>query len=132
MIRKEKLKREAVALRKRGLSYSEILKKVPVAKSAISLWLREVGLAKRQKQAITKKGIEARLRGEASRRRMRLEREIYIHENAINTLPKVRRYWSKVTGFSVNSFEKIYFKKAKIRTKRTNIGACIMGYCELK
>lgn len=55
MIFKSKLKEKAVALRKEGKVYSEILKEVPVAKSTLSLWLRDVGLAKAQKQRITQK-----------------------------------------------------------------------------
>lgn len=45
---KTALKTKAAALRKQGLSYSEILAQIPVAKSTLSLWLRDVGLAKRQ------------------------------------------------------------------------------------
>lgn len=38
----------AIELRKRGLSYSEILMQVPVAKSTLSIWLHSVGLSKTQ------------------------------------------------------------------------------------
>jgi len=55
MIKKTKEKQKAIALRKQGLSYNEILKRVSVAKSTLSLWLRYVGLAKRQVQRLTKK-----------------------------------------------------------------------------
>src|SRR3989339_831614 len=40
---KENQKKLAVELRRLGLSYSEILNKVPVAKSTLSLWLSEIG-----------------------------------------------------------------------------------------
>lgn len=56
-------KQKAVALRRQGLSYSEIRKQVSVAKSTLSLWLRSVGLAKAQKQNITQKRLDAALRG---------------------------------------------------------------------
>ena len=52
MLAKIEEKQKAIALRKRGYSYSEILAEVPVAKSTLSLWLRSVGLAKKQKQLL--------------------------------------------------------------------------------
>jgi hypothetical protein len=48
-------KEKAIDLRKKGLSYNEILKKVPVAKSTLSLWFRDIGLAVRQRQRLTAK-----------------------------------------------------------------------------
>lgn len=63
MIPKLEEKEKAVRLRKRGFSYSEILKEVPVAKSTLSLWLKSVGLAKKQKQRLTEKKLAAALRG---------------------------------------------------------------------
>lgn len=79
MIIKNLEKRKAIDLRKRGFSYSEILKELPVAKSTISLWLREVGLSKKQKQRITEKKLKAGLRGANVRkqRRILLQNEIY-------------------------------------------------------
>ncbi len=50
MIPKKEERKKAIQLRKKGLSYSKILKQVPVAKSTLSLWLRSVGLTKRQKK----------------------------------------------------------------------------------
>src|SRR5712692_7971739 len=35
---------QAIAFRQQGLSYSEIRHRVPVAKSSLSIWLRQVGL----------------------------------------------------------------------------------------
>jgi hypothetical protein len=66
-------KEKAIILRKEGHSYSEILKKVPVAKSTLSLWLRSVGLAKEQKQKITEKRIAGALRGAKSRKDQKLK-----------------------------------------------------------
>lgn len=71
---KSTLKNQAIALRKQGLSYSQILVKIPVAKSTLSLWLRDVGLAKKQKQLITEKRISGRLRGVESIRRNKIQR----------------------------------------------------------
>lgn len=64
----------AIKLRKLGNSYNEILTVVPVAKSTLSLWLRDVGLSKKQTQLFSEKKRLAQLRGGASRRADRLER----------------------------------------------------------
>lgn len=47
---KEKIK--AVALRKKGRSYSEIIRKVKVSKSTLSLWLKSVELTFKQKERL--------------------------------------------------------------------------------
>ena len=60
MIIKNELKSKAIELRKQGFSYSEILKQIPVAKSTLSVWLKNVGLSKKQKQKLTKKKIGKR------------------------------------------------------------------------
>ena len=42
-------KTKAIALRKKGYSYKEIMAEVPVAKSSISLWLKDTPLTKSEK-----------------------------------------------------------------------------------
>jgi len=64
MIEKTKERQQAIALRKKGLSYNEILKRVSVAKSTLSLWLRDIGLAKRQKQRLTEKRQIAQIKAQ--------------------------------------------------------------------
>lgn len=63
MITKFLEKEKAINLRKKGFSYSEILREVAVAKSTLSLWLRSVGLSKKQKQRLTEKKLAAMKRG---------------------------------------------------------------------
>lgn len=41
-------KARVIALRKQGLTYSEILARVPVAQSSVSLWCRDVQLSHKQ------------------------------------------------------------------------------------
>ncbi len=191
---KTELKEEVIRLRKKGLTYNQILQKVPVAKSTISLWLRSVGLAKPQYQKITKKRIEAMKRGwEACRKKRILITEkikelahkeiktiskkelwlmgimlywaegskeklgrghrvcfsnkdplmiklfirwlreclkiipdeisfdIYIHENHKFDIKNTKNYWAKITGFLPSKFDKIYYKKHRIKTNRTNV-----------
>lgn len=72
MIKKEKEKQKAISLRKEGLSYGDILKQIPVAKSTLSLWLRSVDLSRRQKQRLTQKKLASMRRGSEARKNMRI------------------------------------------------------------
>ena len=47
---KERIK--AVALRKKGRSYSEIIKKIKVSKGTLSVWLKDVELTYKQKERL--------------------------------------------------------------------------------
>lgn len=59
-----KLKEKATKLRAKGLSYNEILKKVPVAKSTISLWCRYVKLTPEQRKELhTKRVLKNAMKG---------------------------------------------------------------------
>lgn len=79
---KSKEKKRAVNLRRKGFSYGEILEQIPVAKSTLSLWLREVGLSKKQKQRLTQKKLDAARRGAQVQRAKRLEITRQIKEKA--------------------------------------------------
>lgn len=68
MITKCAEKERAVALRRQGKTYGEILEEVSVAKSTLSLWLRDVGLSKRQEQKISQKRQAAQKRGALSQK----------------------------------------------------------------
>lgn len=105
MITKSIEKTKAIALRREGKTYSEIMKVVPVAKSTISLWLREVGLSVPQQQVLTAKKIAASKRGGLAKRKQRIHRTSAIFEEAkaeIGTLSKrelfligVALYWAE-------------------------------------
>ena len=198
MISKKKEKEIVIALREKGFSYREILKKTAVAKSTLSLWLRSVELSKRQKQRITQKRIAAGLRGAEAQKNKRqnitreikekakaeiadisidkkhlwlmgtmlywaegkkekencpasmvrfsnsdpfmiklfrkwlidvckvslhdIKYELYIHENSLNNLTIVKKYWSDFLGEGLDRFPTVYFKKNKIKTNRKRIG----------
>ncbi len=73
-------------LRKKGLTYRQILEKVPVSKSSVSLWLKdsvlteaEMRLLKRRKDSSISRG---RIRAATSLRQARLERDKQILEEA--------------------------------------------------
>ena len=152
MIAKLKEKQKAIRFRKRGFSYSEILKKVPVAKSTLSLWLRTVGLAKRQKQRLTEKRLAAILRGGETKRRQRIERtkkikqiaraEIKIISKKELWLMGIMLYWAEGTkekeyapggnvqfmnsdAAMIKLFLKWLFKICKIERKRLIFGIYI-------
>jgi len=91
MILKTKEKERAIKLRKKGFSYSEILKGVPVAKSTLSLWLRSVGLAKKQRQRLTEKKLAAALRGAKAKRDYRLAITKEIKDKARKEIGKLSR-----------------------------------------
>lgn len=203
---KLKEKEKAIKLRKRGLSYNEILKEVPAAKSTLSLWLRSVALAKRQRQRLTEKRLAAGLRGALKRKEQRkiltekikkrarseiknitkrdlwmigivlywgegtkqkehnvsqdvtlgnsdsriikifldwllkickiskknINFRILLHETAKNRLPGIKKYWSKITGFPIDKFQKVTWKKHKIGTNRKNIKKTYHGLLEVK
>ncbi len=91
MIYKTKEKQKAIALRKRGLSYNEILRKVPVAKSTLSLWLRDIGLAKQQKQRLTEKRRKAQTKAQQACRskRIKITEEIkFLARKEVNGITK--------------------------------------------
>ncbi len=81
-MKNKSLQEKAIELRRKGLSYSEILKEIPVAKSTLSLWLRSVGLSKKQHQVLTAKKLAGILRGGAARKNQRLKLTEIIHEEA--------------------------------------------------
>ncbi|MDD5463922.1 MAG: helix-turn-helix domain containing protein [Candidatus Moranbacteria bacterium] len=91
MIKKNQEKLNAIALRKQGLSYSEILKKVDVSKSTLSLWLREIGLAKQQKQRLTEKRKLAQKKAQETCRNNRIKKQDNIIELAKKDIDKMNQ-----------------------------------------
>lgn len=92
---KSQLKEKVINLRKEGFSYSEILKVIPIAKSTLSIWLRDVGLSKQQKQQLTDKKLAAAKRGGDARRKMReVEQKniYYLAEEQVDRITK-RDLW---------------------------------------
>ena len=91
-------KNRAIKLRKKGLSYSEILKEVPAAKSTLSLWLRNVGLAKRQRQKLTEKKRLAQIKGAQVRHNQRIERSRIITNRAFQEIGEITERELKLIG----------------------------------
>jgi hypothetical protein len=79
-------KQKAIELRKKGFSYNEIRKKIPVSKSTLSLWLRSVGLAEKHMRALTERQKESQQRAVQIWHEERLLRTLRIHEMAENEI----------------------------------------------
>ena len=92
---KHDLKQKAINFRRQGKTYSEILKEIPVAKSTLSLWLRDVGLSIAQKQNITEKRQQAQKRGADAQRNKRIKKQTSIVETAQAEIGKMslRELW---------------------------------------
>ncbi|MFH0740073.1 MAG: hypothetical protein V1819_03350 [bacterium] len=95
MIAKLQEKEEAIKLRKQGLSYGEILKEVPVTKASLSLWLRDIGLTKEQKQRFVEKRLAFALKGSLKRKQTRIESTKAIKDLAIKEIGELteREMW---------------------------------------
>ena len=95
MIPKIEEKNKAIELRKQGLSYKEILEQISVAKSSLSLWLRNVGLSKKQKQRLTKKKLKSALRGAKRKKEIRIAVTAEIKNKARRDVGKLskRELW---------------------------------------
>jgi|SRR3989344_1890169 len=72
MIAKQKERERAIKLRRKGLSYREILVQVPVAKSSLSLWLKSVKLLPGHAYRITEKRLAAARGGALKKKNQRI------------------------------------------------------------
>lgn len=95
------IKEKAINLRKRGFSYSEILIQIPVAKSTLSLWLRSVGLSKKQKQRLTEKKLASAKRGGEARQQQRILLTEKIQKRAKSEIDKISKRELWLIGISL-------------------------------
>ncbi len=72
----------AITLRKKGLSYNEIRQQVPIAKSSLSLWLKNVRLSPKHRARLYTKQIQILSRGTPSQVERRKKEVALITENA--------------------------------------------------
>jgi transposase len=109
---KNVLREKAIKLRRNGLSYSEIRKQVKVSKSSLSLWLRSVGLTKRQKQKLRKK-MGGYQKGIGKWRNQRISKTKIVNKEAIDQINRVKEtneklwlmgimlYWQRGKGKAI-------------------------------
>lgn len=116
---KTELKIQAQNLRRKGYSYSEIRKEVPVAKSTLTLWLREIGLVKRQKQRLTQRRLEAALRGAQKRKQDRILRTEEIYSRSAEEVKSISKRELWLIGIALywaeGSKEKPNYRGAEVR-----------------
>ena len=95
MIIKDQEKAKAISLRRQGLSYNEILREVPVAKSTLSVWLKDIGLGRAHKQRLTEKRKAAQRKAQQACRDIRITRETEIIKTAQQEVGKIskREFW---------------------------------------
>lgn len=91
MSKKAEEKIKAIRLRKQGLSYNEILREVSVAKSTLSVWLKDVGLARKQQQRLTLKRKAAQMKAQEACRDARIARESRTIESARKEIKSVSK-----------------------------------------
>jgi|SRR3989344_4944401 len=95
MLAKTEYKNKAIELRRKGLSYREILEQVPVAKSSLSLWLKSVKLAESQKQRLTDKKLASARRGAQKMKDIRIALTKKIKDKARGAVGRLskRELW---------------------------------------
>lgn len=86
---KPALHEKAILLRKKGLSYSEIKLRVPVSRSTISLWLRDIVLTKNQKKRLYEKGVVSRALGSKALKEDRIKRTKEVVDKACLEVAKL-------------------------------------------
>jgi len=75
MRKKTAFRAQAVILRKKGLSYNEIRRQIPVSKSSLSIWLKDILLSPRHRARLYTKQIRILSRGSQSQHERR-KREV--------------------------------------------------------
>lgn len=79
-------KEKAIELRRNGYSYKDILKEIPVAKSSISAWLKDLPITPEEKRLLrerTNSNISrGRIKSATANRRNRLEKEKILFEES--------------------------------------------------
>lgn len=97
VVRKWQLKENAIDLRKKGLSYKEIKQFVPVSKSTLSLWLRDVFLTEKQLE-ILRSRYDLQLRGSKAVRAKRQAEIKIIKEAARKEIKPLSKDQFKIAG----------------------------------
>ena len=91
MIKKTLEKQNAIALRKQGKTYSEILAIIPVAKSTLGIWLKEAKLSKAEMQKFTEAKRLASFRGGLAKKKLRIEKQNRIFSEARSEIKNISR-----------------------------------------
>lgn len=89
------LKNTAIALRKEGMSYSEIKEKIPVSKATLSKWFKEIKLSPAQRSHLKQKRTEAAKRGSVKKIEQTLKAIEEVEKNSSRDIGKIskRELW---------------------------------------
>ncbi len=86
-----KEKEHAIQLRKQGKTYGEIAKKIKIAKSTLSLWLRKVEVSAEFITRLRQKKLDAVRLGWAARRKERIDRTQRVTVSARKEVKQLMR-----------------------------------------
>ncbi len=96
-------------LRRKGLSYQEILQTISVSKSTMSLWCKDIQLTKKQQLRLLNKKQFGQRKGSLvaaeNKRRNRVQRTAKIRKEARKTLGKLDNRDKFVTGIALYAAE---------------------------
>lgn len=100
---------QAQELRRKGLSYREILLHISVSKDTLSRWLRDIELTQKQKQRLLKIGALGQRKGSLiaadNKRKLRLEKTKTIFIEAKSELGKLNKRERFIAGIAFYSGE---------------------------
>ncbi len=115
-------KNKAIKFRRQGLSYREILEKIPVTKSSLSLWLKNVKLTNNQKQRLVDKRLVAAKRGAQKMKDIRIALTQKIKEKSKKEIGKLLKrelwligialYWAEGNKEKINRSAKVLFSNS--------------------
>lgn len=86
---KTEQRKQASALRQKGLSYSEIQKSVAVSQASLSLWLKNIPLSEKQRERLSKLSLVGQQAGAQARHHIRLDRLEKLKIEVAKEFPKL-------------------------------------------
>ncbi len=116
----KELKTKAIAMRKKGMSYSQILEQVPVSKSTLSVWLEDYPLSPAQLRLV--RDINPR-RIEAFRATMKIKREERVATQKRRVVADIRTMSKRelfISGFFLFWGEGAKTRKSEISLANTD------------
>lgn len=83
---KKQKKREIIALRRRGFSYSEIRNQFPASKSTLSAWLKNIKIPETRMRELRRRSRRGLLKGAEEKRTRRIVETNVIHSSAMQDI----------------------------------------------
>jgi len=88
---KKREKREIIALRKRGFSYSEIRNQFPVSKSTLSAWLKNIKMPEGRSRELRRRSIRGLIKGAEQKKMRRISETNVIHSSAMQDIKTISK-----------------------------------------